>query len=207
MGIPVLILGESGTGKSTSIRNFTDDEISIINVDGKRFPFKKNFSKVIKTDNANEIKRRMLQTKSKVIVIDDAQYIMANEFMRKRGEKGFEKFTDIGGNYFDIIEQVKSLPDDVIVYFLSHVEETPAGTVKAKTIGKMLDEKITIEGKFTVVLRTLVRDGEYFFTTQNTGYDTVKTPMGMFKTEEIPNDLKAVDIAIREYWGINKEDK
>lgn len=207
MGLGVLIIGESGTGKSTSMRNFKPDEISIINVDGKTLPFRNQFKKVIKTDKAADVLELMQKSSSKVIVIDDAQYIMANEYMRRARETGFNKFLEIGQNMFNIVDCVKALPDDVIVYFLWHSEVSADGAIKAKTIGKMLDEKITIEGKFTIVLRTSVEDGAYKFLTQNNGQDTVKSPMGMFDGP-IENDLKAVDNIIREYYGLKtKESK
>lgn len=202
MGIGVMVLGESGTGKSTSLRNFSSEEVSIINVEGKPFPFKSQFKRVVNTDNATQITNLLRQTKSKIVVIDDAQYIMANEFMRRSSERGFDKFTEIGVNFFNVIDVVKTLPTETIVYFLMHTEETSTGTVKAKTIGKMLDEKISIEGKFSIVLKTKVQDGRYCFSTQNSGYDTVKTPMGMFNQVLIDNDLKAVDTAIRQYYGL-----
>lgn len=201
MGIPVLILGESGTGKSASLRNFGSKEISLVNVDAKPMPFPAKFEKVLATDNGQKILAAIQKTQSKIIVIDDAQYIMANEFMRRTKERGFDKFSEIGCNFWTLIESVKKLPADTIVYFLMHTEETSTGVVKAKTIGKMLDEKITLEGKFTIVLRTQVEDGTYSFRTQNNGYDTVKAPMGMFNPV-IDNDLKAVDARIREYYQL-----
>lgn len=203
MGVPVLILGESGTGKSTSMRNFNAEELSVVNVDGKVLPFRNAFKKVLLTDDAEKIISSMQKTSSKVIVVDDAQYIMANEYMRRAKETGFTKFMDIGQKMFNIVDCVKALPADVVVYFLWHTEIGQDGTVKAKTIGKMLDEKITIEGKFTIVLRTSVEDGHYYFLTQNNGQDTVKSPMGMFEELKIDNDLKHVDSVIREYYGLN----
>lgn len=202
MGIPVLILGESGTGKSASMRNFTGEELSLINVDGKPLPFRNSFKKMISTDSAPYIISKMIASQSKIIVIDDAQYIMANEFMRRAKEKGYDKFSDIGQGFFYIIETVKKLNSDVIVYFLSHTEETNTGSVKCKTVGKMLDSAITLEGKFTIVLRTAVKDGHFYFSTQNSGYDTVKSPIGMFDRVDIDNDLKAVDTAIRQYYNM-----
>ena len=199
MGIPVLILGESGTGKSASLRNFKSNEISLVNVDSKPMPFPAKFEKVICTDNVQKIIQAVSKSSSKTIVIDDAQYIMANEYMRRARERGFDKFSEIGCSFWNLIETIKRLPADTIVYFLMHTEETSEGTVKAKTIGKMLDEKITLEGKFTIVLRTQVEDGIYSFRTQNNGYDTVKSPMGMFEPV-IDNDLKAVDARIRAYY-------
>lgn len=202
MGVPVLILGESGTGKSTSMRNFSPDELSVINVDGKMLPFRNKFKKIVCTDDAEKIVELLNKTASKVVVIDDAQYIMANEYMRRAKETGFTKFTDIGQKMFNIVDLVKALPQDVIVYFLWHTETDNDGIVRAKTIGKMLNEKITVEGKFTIVLRTQVEDGAYKFLVHNNGQDTVKSPMGMFEGP-IENDLKLVDSTIREYYGLN----
>lgn len=202
MGTGVLVIGESGTGKSSSLRNFEDNEISLVNVEGKPLPFRNSFKKVIHADTSTAIINAMMRASSKVIVIDDVQYVMANEFMRRAKETGFTKFTEIGFNFFNIIEAVKKLPADVIVYFLGHTSVDKSGTVRFKTVGKLLDEKITIEGKFTIVLKTIVSDGQYLFSTRNNGRDTVKSPQGMFESAEIPNDLKAVDTAIRAYYNM-----
>ena len=203
MGIPVLILGESGTGKTTSLRNFASNEISFVNTESKMLPFKTKFERTLNTDNASEIVKAVARSNSKVIVIDDAQYIMANEYMRRSKEKGFDKYAEIGCNFWNLIESVKKLENDKIVYFLMHTEETNLGNIKAKTIGKMLDSTISLEGKFTIVLRTQIIDGKYLFSTQNSGYDTVKSPLGMFNSAYIENDLKKVDATIRNYYQIN----
>lgn len=201
MGISVLVMGESGTGKTCSLRNFAENEISFINVSGKPLPFKKKFQYSIKTDNASEIINMMRTTPTKTLVIDDSQYVMGFEEMHRRNEKGFQKFTDIGGKYFDIVDEIRKLPDDVIVYLLTHTETTNEGFTKAKTSGQMLDKKITLEGMFTIVMRTAVHEGQYLFRTKNSGSDTVKSPMGMFENETIENDLKAVDTVIRQYYS------
>lgn len=204
MGIACFILGHSGTGKSTSLRNFKSDEILHINVMSKPLPFKGRFAETYNGDNYIDIVDKMNGTKKKVIVIDDAQYLMANEFMRRSSEAGYQKFTDIGFNFWTLINSVTAeLPFDVIVYFLMHTDMDDNGNEKAKTIGKLLDEKICIEGMSSIVLKTAVKDGVYTFTTQNDGHDTVKSPLGMFKTFEIENDLKAVDKTIREYWELD----
>ena len=201
MGLPVLILGESGSGKSASLRNFKRDEIGIINVNGKPLPFK-NDLKTFNSDNYGKIMTVISRAEAKTIVIDDSQYLMANEYMRTAKIQGFQKFTDIGLNFWQLIKNVSNLPDDKIVYFLHHVETNDSGRQKIKTIGKMLDEKITIEGMFTIVLKTSVHDGHYYFETQSNGLDTVKTPMGMFENDEIDNDLKMVDETIRKYYNL-----
>jgi len=205
MGIPVLILGASGSGKSTSLRTFGSDEVGIINVSGKPLPFK-NDMKPYKSDDYAAITKVLKKATAKSIVIDDAQYLMANEFMRTAKQTGYQKFTDLALNFWTLLQTViNDLADDVIVYFLSHVETDQNGNSKMKTIGKMLDEKITLEGLFTIVLRTQVADGKYTFRTQTDGMDTAKSPMEMFDSLEIENDLKAVDDAIRNYYEIKVE--
>ncbi len=201
MAIPVLVLGESGTGKSASLRNFDASEVKVINVEGKPLPFKNKFE-VFASDNYVKILKEMQATDKPVIVVDDAQYLMANEFMRRATERGYDKFTEIAQNFWNLINKVKELSDDQIVYFLAHIERDQNGNEKIKTIGKLLDEKITVEGMFTIVLKTNVTDGVYTFLTQNSGHDTVKSPIGMFKTFAIDNDLKYVDDKIRNYYEI-----
>jgi len=202
MGIPVMVLGESGTGKSTSLRNFTPDEIGIINVCGKPLPFRNQMND-LKTDNYLKIEKALKASEKKAAVIDDCQYLLANEYMRQAKVTGYQKFTDIAQNFWTLVQVViRELPEDMIVYFLGHVERDANGNEKFKTIGKMLDEKITVEGMFTIVLKTSVQDGRYLFSTRNSGSDTVKTPMGMFDEAYIDNDLKMVDTAIREYYNL-----
>lgn len=201
MGIPVLILGESGTGKSASLRNFKENDIKVINVANKPLPFKNKIESV-STDNYKEIVKEMKLNQKKITVIDDAQYLMANEFMRRATERGFDKFTEIAQNFWSLVNTIKDLPDDQIVYFLAHIERDANGNEKIKTIGKLLDEKITVEGMFTIVLKTNVNDGVYSFVTQNSGHDTVKSPIGMFPSMVIDNDLKYVDEKIRNYYEL-----
>lgn len=203
MGIPVLILGESGTGKSASLRNFEASDLKVINVANKPLPFKNKFECVASDDYKTIIKELKLN-KKKVSVIDDAQYLMANEFMRRATERGFDKFTEIAQNFWSLVNMVKDLPSDHVVYFLAHIERDANGFEKVKTIGKLLDEKITVEGMFTIVLKTNVTDGQYSFLTQNSGHDTVKSPIGMFPSYAIDNDLKYVDEKIRNYYEIGE---
>lgn len=202
MGIPVLIIGQSGTGKSTSMRNMNPDNTGIIAAIEKPMPFKSNLKKPFITDDYKTIMEMLPRVKAKNIILDDVQYLMANEYMRRAKETGFSKFTEIGLNFWNLINKVvKDLPEDKIVFFLGHSEELD-GLTKFKTIGKMLDEKITIEGMFSIVLRTHIENKHYYFTTQNDGYDTVKSPMGMFEKQLIENDLSIVETAIREYYNI-----
>lgn len=205
MGVLVFVLGKSGTGKSYSMRNFPENKLAIINVQGKILPFKGGNKFPIKvSDNSSEIVKnlKLISRKVSSIVIDDFQYIMANEFMRRSAERGFDKFTDIGRHAWDIADVVKDLPENVIVYIMCHTDVDMDGTEKIKTIGKMLDEKICLEGMSTIVLRTNVTDGVYTFLTQNNGKDTVKSPAGMFPTYAIDNDLYYVDQKIRNYYEL-----
>lgn len=204
MGLPVLIIGESGSGKSASMRNFQPGELGIINVSRKPLPFRTSL-KCVNTDNYMQIDDTITKAKAKSLVIDDAQYLMANEFMRNAKVNGYQKFTDIALNFWTLVQTVvNDLPDQKIVYFMAHTERDASGNEKMKTIGKMLDEKITIEGLFTIVMKTVVQDGRYMFSTQTNGQDTVKTPMGMFDQPLIDNDLRMVDMTIREYYGLTK---
>ncbi|MFA9207853.1 MAG: AAA family ATPase [Yersinia sp. (in: enterobacteria)] len=216
MGTATLILGESGTGKSTSLRNLNPDDCLLIQVVRKRLPFKstnwqpwdgaKKTGSVVATHDWSLIKAVINgSTKygKKIVIIDDFQYVMCTEFMETVNDKGFDKFAKMGLHMWEIIKAAQDAPDDLRIYFMAHTEETNLGRVKMKTIGKMLDEKVTVEGMFTIVLRTTVHDGQYFFTTQNNGYDTVKSPMGLFETNEIENDLLTVDRDICDYYGIN----
>lgn len=210
MSIATFILGESGTGKSTSLRNMDPAQTLLIQSIKKPLPFRsegwkyitKDGGNMIVQDDASHIIDLMRRTKRDVIVIDDYQYILANEFMRRTDERGFGKFTDIGKHAWEIIRAAADLAEHKRVYILSHVETTDAGRVKAKTIGRMLDEKITLEGMFSIVLRTAVINDQYVFRTRNNGSDTVKTPLGMFEQETIPNDLSAVDAAIVDYYQL-----
>jgi len=214
MSTVTMILGQSGTGKTTSLRNLDPTQTLLIQAIKKPLPFKSGNWKPVTKDNpagsificdsAATIVGAMKRTKRPIIVIDDFQYVMANEFMRRSAEKGFEKFTEIGRNAWDILAEAARLPDDVRVYVLSHVETTDDGRTKIKTIGKMLDEKITLEGMVSIVLKTVVQDGQYYFATRNNGSDTVKTPMGMFDADMVENDLAAVDTAIYQYYGLTE---
>ena len=204
MGIPVLILGESGTGKSASLRHFPQDHVAVINVAAKPLPFK-NKIHCYNTDDYMQVEKhigKIVKAGCRSIVIDDAQYLMANEFMRRSLEKGYDKFTEIAKNYWTLVNMVKGLPEDVIVYFLSHLDRDQNGNEKVKTIGKLLDEKITVEGMFTIVLKTNVTDGQYTFLTQNNGHDTTKSPIGLFPSYAIDNNLFYVDEKIRNYYEL-----
>ena len=208
MGKAILIIGKSGSGKSSSMRNFKD--LAIINVLGKELPFKDAQIPYI-TDDYNKIMRALLKTEKKSIVIDDAGYLMTNQFMRGHSTSGsgnaiFSFYNDLGDKFWNLIMFIKTqLPDDKLVYLTMHEEKNDFGDIKPKSIGKMLDEKVCIEGMFTIVLRSLFSCGNYVFKTKTDGTDVCKTPIGMFEQEEIDNDLALVDEAIRKYYGLNNE--
>ena len=214
MALPVLIIGRSGSGKTYSLKNFQPGEIGIISVEKGRLPFRSELKTVrIPTFADSEdvksyaalnaakyawLKRAIEKSKAKSIAIDDSQYLLVNELFDRSAEKGYDKFVQMAANFRSLIHFINDLPeDDKIVYFLHHSEPDTDGREKCKTIGKMLDEKLTIEGCFDIVL--YCQDHRFF--TQANGQSTAKTPEDMFEVE-IPNDLKAVDNTIREYYGI-----
>lgn len=203
MGIPVLILGESASGKSSSLRNFKPEEVGVFNTAGKRLPFKNALPTANNVSYAAII-QSIKKAAKKIYVIDDSQYLLCFEMFDRAKEVGYQKFTDIALHFYELIQTIlRETPDDVIVYFLHHIETTAEGKRKAKTIGKMLDEKLTVEGLFTIVLLCETDGERHWFTTQSDGTTTAKTPIGMFEEREIDNDLKAVDTAIREYYEIS----
>ena len=203
MGIPVLILGYSGSGKTRSIKLMNPETTGVFLVEKPRLPFREPF-KVVKNASYQQIMTALKNPTMKSYVIDDSQYLLVNEFFDKANEKGYEKFTQIALNFRNLIHWVNvGCPDDVIVYFL-HLIQTDdlTGRVKAKTIGKMLDEKLTVEGCFDVVMMTEHNQDGWWFRTHTGGNDPVKTPEDMFQDDLIPNDLAMVDKAIREYYGL-----
>ena len=214
MGIGVLIIGKSGSGKSTSLRNFKSDEVGIINVISKPLPFKNvNGLKTVDTDNYADVKKVIEGSKTPSIVIDDAGYLITNQFMRKHSNTGggnavFSLYNDIADSFWNLTEQIKKLPNNKIVYILMHEDKNDFGDIKPKTIGKLIDEKVCLEGLFSIVLRAKKVDKNYYFFTQATDGDVAKSPIGMFDELYIENDLKVVDDKIREFYGIeNKEGK
>lgn len=206
MGVPVLCLGESGSGKTFSIRNFEPNEVGVFSVEKGRLPFVKKLP-VIRKATYGAIVQNLKAPQMKSYVIDDSQYLMVNEYFDKAKENGYQKFTDIGLNFRNLLHFINAnVPDDVIVYFLHHTEiDSNTGRIKAKTVGKMLDSYLTVEGCFDIVLLCETNGKEHYFVTQSDGYTTAKSPDGMFPDIRIPNDLKAVDVAIREYWDLKGE--
>lgn len=203
------MLGESGSGKSAALRNFEQNEIGIFNVASKPLPFRKALKKV---DGAtySTILKGLTNPKLKAYAIDDSQYLMAFAAFDRAKETGYQKFTDFALDFRGLIDFViRQTPPDCIVYFLHHTEVSDTGRIKAKTIGKMLDSQLTVEGLFSIVLLCRTDGTRHYFETQSDGYSTAKSPMEMLD-KEMDNDLKAVDAAIRNYWGLtpanNKED-
>lgn len=211
MSIATLILGESGSGKTCSLRNLDPSKCLLIQPVAKPLPFRSGeWAKhiYVQSDSAR-IVNAMHKTKAEIVILDDFQYILANQFMARRNERGFDKFTDIGGAGFDIALAASQLAPEKRVYILGHTETDEAGNTRIKTLGRILSEKIVLEGMFTIVLRTIVDsgNGKYLFSTQNSGHDTVKSPMGMFESREIENDLASVDETIVSYYGLKPEDE
>lgn len=216
-GMGVLLMGASGSGKSTSLRNLPAEETAIINITNKPMPFRnkdnktivtlENFKKEGEKDlSYEELYKRIIATikgtKKKIIVIDDSSYMMAFENFEKATSKGYDKFTNMAKNYYDLIKSAISCGDEKIVYVITHEEVDDVNQLyRPKTIGKMLSNQLVIEGLFSIVLRSMYKNGEYIFQTQNDGTSVCKSPMDMFDSREIPNDLFEVDKVVREYYG------
>lgn len=205
----ILIYGKSGSGKSRSLINFGEKEIALIKCEAKRLPMQKDFKYQMVSTDINEIMPTLKNMPCKVAVIDDFTYLMTKMFMEgHRSGDQFKLYNNIADTVYCFIEWCKQgLPEDVIVYLIMHEDPVPeTGDIKLRTIGKLLDQKVSIEGMVTVALRCIVKAGQHIFVTQSDGSDVSKSPEGMFELE-IPNDLKAVDIRVREYWGIREEKK
>ena len=203
MGVPVLIMGETGSGKTYSLKNFDPAGVGIFSVEKGRLPFKGDF-KVVKHATYADIGKIFAAPKLKRYVVDDSQYLLVNELFDRAKDAGYQKYTDMALNFRNLIHAVNhNLPDDVIVYFLHHTEQdNNTGKTKAKTVGRMIDQYLTLEGCFDIVLLTAVEGNQHYFITQSDGYTTAKSPDGMFDALKIPNDLASVDKSIREYWNL-----
>ena len=201
--VPVLLIGQSGSGKSTSLRNFTKDEVAVVNVLGKPLPFKTDI-KAPKCDDYQAILKAIAGTKKKTIVIDDANYLITNEFMNKSSVKGFDKYNEMGNNFFNLINGIKNIDGGKTVYLIMHEDTDENGNVKPKTIGKLLDDKVNIQGMFTVCIRSMFDNGNYIFRLKTNGQDCVKTPFGMFENDTMENDLKEFNRVVREYYELDK---
>ena len=206
MGIAVLILGESGSGKSASLRNFKKQDVGILNVASKPMPFR-NTNGLVTVNKAtySMIKGAVTSPNRLSYVIDDAQYLMAFESFDKANIAGYTKFTEMAKNYEEMLRTIQEdTSPDTIVYVMQHIDTDESGKVKAKTLGKMLDQQLTIEGLFSIVLLAKADERRHYFVTQSDGTNPCKSPMGMFDEVEIDNDLKMVDDTIREYYGLKK---
>lgn len=206
MATAVLIMGESGSGKSASLRNFSPNEISVFNVTSKPLPFKQGKTKIPKIDNATytDIANALANPNKRAYVIDDAGYLLSFEMFKRANETGYSKFTDMAKNFFDMLDFINTkLPNDIIVYITMHTEDDPEmHRVKVKTIGKMLDQNLKIEGLFSIVLRAVQTEDGYKFVTRDDMVSTAKSPIGMWEEDMIDNDLKEVDRTIREYYDM-----
>lgn len=213
MSIAILVLGESGSGKSTSLRNLDPAKSLLIQCISKPLPFRSSEWKLrlnpqdggnrIRTDNSLKIMQILKKSPHEIVVIDDYQSVLVNELMNRSSERGYDKFTDIGKNAWSIFNTAGALSEHRRVYILAHTQTDDFGNIRMKTVGKMVDQTIVPEGYFTIVLRSVVNNGNYRFSTQTNGQDCCKSPMGMFSETRVDNDLKAIDDAICAYYGIN----
>lgn len=212
----VLIIGESGTGKSTSIRTLPPNETFLINIINKPLPFKgsnksytplssdgvsgnyyasDDHSKIMRAINLVNYKR----PETKYLVIDDMGYTMTNDLMKSALVKGYDKFTILAKDAWEIMKSINETRSDLLCFLIMHSDIDQQGKSKPKTIGKMLDEKVCIEGMFSICLHSVVNDGQYFFITNNNNVHMAKSPMGMFDALLIPNDLMMVADKINSY--------
>lgn len=207
MGIACLVLGKSGSGKSASMRNFNESDIRILNVASKPLPFR-NVNKLKKADKATYgmIKGALKSGQSLSYVIDDSQYLMAFQAFEKANIKSYDKFVEMAKDFEEMLRFIQEeTSPDTIVYLLHHVDTDENGNVKAKTLGKMLDQQLDIHGLFTICLMSVADEKGYYFVTQSDGTNPCKSPMGMFEDKQIDNDLKMVDDTIREYYGLKAQ--
>ena len=208
----VLVYGKSGSGKSRSLKFFGEDEILLINIEGKELPFRNTFKYICRTDSLDTIITQIQKMPCKIAVIDDAGYLMTHHFMdnhrNKKGSASFDMYDDIADTMYFLVKRIKKdTPDDVIVYVLLHEDTNDMGETKIRTIGKLIDNKVCLEGMVTVCLRCMSDNGKHFFRTQTDGFDISKSPEEMFEDTEIDNNLKMVDDTIRAFYGLNKETK
>lgn len=203
MAVPVIVYGKSGSGKSRSLKNFAEDEIYLVNILGKMMPFKSSLKYITEGDDMQTIMAGLAKMPTNAAVIDDFGYIMTNMWMREHGVGDqFKLYNQIGDTVWNFINYIKNLPRDKVVYLIMHDDTGDDGFSKLRTIGKLLDQKVCIEGMVTVVLHSVIKGDKHLFKTNSDGSDLAKSPEGMFKDIEMENDLKAVDTAIREYWNL-----
>lgn len=214
MGVPVLLFGKSGSGKSRSLKYFGEKEILYFNVSGKLLPFKSKFCYVVNSNKTSNILKCMKEMHEshpevKTYVIDDFGYTMADYFLEQHskgrtGRQVYDLYNEIGDDVNNIVLMVKALPEDVIVYIIMHEDIADDGTYKLRTVGRLVDNYINLEGRVTVCIRCVSSAGEHKFVVNNDNGIT-KAPEDMFESNEITNDLKMVDDTIREYYGFKKE--
>lgn len=208
MGVAVLLMGRSGSGKTASLRNVSE-KTAVVSVTKKPLPFKNNENlKVVNCDEYLKIKGVLQAAYDKgirVAVIDDAGYLMTSKFMaghrQAKGNSQFDLYNEIADNFYNLVKfATDELPDDMLVFVIMHEEMNDMGYSKPKTIGKLLDDKVCVEGMFTIVLHALKLDGKYVFATNTDGLDVTKSPIGMFDETYIDNDLQLVINKVREYY-------
>lgn len=202
MAKTILVIGASGSGKSRSLKNFNENELAIIKCVNKDLPFKNKGNSVFRCDY-EKIKAILTRQTRPVYAIDDANYLMTEQFMHSQ-VSGYDKFNVIGQEFYDLIQYCQNcLRDDITVYIIMHEDiNENTGVVKPKTVGKMLDEKVCVEGMFTTVLRCINESGNHKFYSNNNG--CAKSPEDMFESVSFENDLKYVDTKIREYYDMPK---
>jgi hypothetical protein len=210
MGMPVLVYGKSGSGKSRSLKFFGEDEILLINIEGKELPFRNSFKYRCRTDSTDTIIEQIKKMPCKTAVIDDAGYLMTHHFMNnhrnKKGNSSFDMYDDIADKMYFLVQRIKTeVPEDVIVYIVLHEDTNDMGDTKIRTIGRLIDNKVCLEGMVTICIRCMSDNGKHFFRTQTDGFDITKTPEGMFDENEIDNNLKFVDDTIRQFYGWKEE--
>lgn len=210
MGFVDIIYGKSGSGKSRSLKFFGPKEILLFNIEGKALPFKQEFEYICRTDSIDTMLEQMKKMPCKTAVIDDAGYLMTHHFMEnhrnKKGNASFDMYDDIADTMYFLVQRIKKeLPDDVIVHIMLHEDTNDMGETKIRTIGKLIDNKVCLEGMVTVCIRCMSDNGKHFFRTQTDGFDITKSPEDMFSEVEIDNNLKFVDTTIREFYGLNKK--
>ncbi len=205
MGNLIMVLGKSGSGKSTSLRNFAPDEVGVFSVAGKRLPFRSELP-VLQHATYQRIMDVLAANKRRCYVVDDATYLMQLDNFARAKETGYGKFTDMAVSFQQLLQRASWTSEDTNIYFLMHPDVSDVGVEKPKTIGKLLDEKLCVEGLFPIVIDARVTQGEdgrprHVFVTENDGTNLAKAPMGMLPPT-MDNDLKAVDTAIRSYWNM-----
>ena len=199
------VLGKTGTGKSTSLREFTSkDGIGYITATGKPLPFKNDIPQY-HAKNYGDLLAAIKQSKAPVMVLDDFNYYMSVEEFSQTANKGYEKFTQMAVNVVNVIDTITKKEGDQRFYILAHSENNDSGDLRLKTTGKMVSDKFVPEGLANQVVESSVLDGEFVFKVKTDGTG-IKTPMGMFDEPTIPNDLKVLDKAISEFYKPTKKE-